>query len=188
MDLRIETYQPQEAVTVLTLTGELDCGTFAPACREIVRLFQAGHCRVVLDLADLAYADSSLLKVVVIALKVARQRGGSLKVVAGENRCVLRLLQLSAMGKLLAVYRTREAAIAGLLGDPVDAESLVQASAGRYACARHASLVEGRVYLTEYQAWRRQMRLEPTAEQREALYRLAHDALRWGGWWHETVR
>jgi anti-sigma B factor antagonist len=123
MGLGIETRRVQEGITLMTLAGELDPYSFEDVRQEIARPLMAGNCRLVLDVAGLRYAGRDLLRIIADALKLTRRHGGDLKVVTGENRHVLRLLQFHGFTALVSVCGTTEAAIAELTGASAEEES-----------------------------------------------------------------
>ena|SRR5215210_3227909 len=85
-----------EGYAVLRPEGRLNM-VAAPRLRSsIERLVQDGNTRVVLDLDDVSFMDSSGLGAVIAGLKGARQAGGDLRLAAvGEQiRTVMRLTNL----------------------------------------------------------------------------------------------
>jgi anti-sigma B factor antagonist len=76
-DLSID-LQATNGQAVVRLEGELDVYT-APRLRErLAEVIADGHRHIVIDLADLAFIDSTGIGVLVGALKRARQHGGEI--------------------------------------------------------------------------------------------------------------
>jgi anti-sigma B factor antagonist len=80
----------------------------APALRAVVEQeIGAGNTRVVVDLSSVEFIDSSGLGALVGCLKAARQAGGDLRI-AGPNKQVTMVLQLSNLDRVLKSYSTAE--------------------------------------------------------------------------------
>jgi anti-sigma B factor antagonist len=92
-----------EAVTVLTLTGEitLDDGDLAFR-KKIHELVDRGRTKIVLDLGGVTYIDSSGVGMMAAKLKTVQEAGGSLKIVHLTNRSQ----RLFGMLKLLTAFET----------------------------------------------------------------------------------
>jgi anti-anti-sigma factor len=87
-------------VGVLRVHGEVDHGS-APefqACAEI--LLHDGVRSLVLDLGDVAYLDSSGLKVIIRARNLAHERGGTVTV-RHASPIVRRVMDVTGLGPLL---------------------------------------------------------------------------------------
>ena len=90
---------------VLALEGELDLAA-APAVRERFEAVRDGGARgVVIDLGDVEFIDSSMLRELLLAEAALRQAGGRL-VLAAARAPVIRLLELTRTTELLAVAPT----------------------------------------------------------------------------------
>jgi anti-sigma B factor antagonist len=76
----------------------------APTLREVVNTaIGEGYARVVVDLSEIEFIDSSGLGALVGCLKSARQAGGDLKI-AAPNKQVTMVLQLSNLDRVLKSY------------------------------------------------------------------------------------
>lgn len=83
----------------------------APAFREQVKqLVESGVTRLVVDLGEVSFVDSSGLGAVIGGLKLARQAGGDLRV-ARANQQVLLVLDLTSLNRVLRPYGTVEEAV-----------------------------------------------------------------------------
>ena len=70
------TVEHVEGAAVVGLLGELDMGA-APVLDEVIgRLISQGHCRLVVDLADLGFIDSMGLSALLTAQRRARAANG----------------------------------------------------------------------------------------------------------------
>jgi anti-sigma B factor antagonist len=97
--------------TVVKVRGELDLYT-APRLREaVLGLVDEGSSRLVLDLDDVGFVDSTGLGVIVACLKRCREDGGDLTLVAPEPSPITKLLALTGLVKALPVSGTLEDAL-----------------------------------------------------------------------------
>ncbi|GAB3110375.1 hypothetical protein GCM10027055_09590 [Janibacter alkaliphilus] len=105
------TTSEQGPVPVVHVQGDVDV-TSAPSMREAIdALILAGHRRMVLDLTDVSFIDSTGLGVVVGRLKGLRRSAGVLTVAASHER-VLRVLGITGLDTVLDVAPDVDAAIA----------------------------------------------------------------------------
>jgi anti-sigma B factor antagonist len=81
-----------------------------------VRVIDAGATAVVCDLSAVTFLDSSGLGVLVGALKRLRERGGELYVVPGTAG--RRILELTALDRVIELHESRGAALAAASGRP----------------------------------------------------------------------
>lgn len=90
--------------SVVEVGGELDLYT-APSFRESV--LEAGESeppKVIVDFRALGFIDSSGLGAIVACLKHLRERGGDLALVAPEGSGLRRLMDLTGLDRVLALY------------------------------------------------------------------------------------
>jgi anti-sigma B factor antagonist len=101
MEFQTENISP--GVVSIAGSGRLNMVS-APTLREVVNTaIGEGHSRVVVDLSDIEFIDSSGLGALVGCLKSARQAGGDLKI-AAPNKQVTMVLQLSNLDRVLKSY------------------------------------------------------------------------------------
>ena len=90
--------------------GRLDM-VAAPQLRAcITETVTGGSPRIVVDLGETTFMDSSGLGALIAGLKTARQSGGDLRI-ARPNDQVLLVLELTQMNTVLKPYETVEAAV-----------------------------------------------------------------------------
>ena len=95
---------------VIAAGGEVDLSA-VPALREaMARVLVAGKPRVVLDLTEATFIDSSAIGVLVSALKRLRQWGGSLEAVCTDEN-VLRIFEIVGLDRDIPLHPSREAAL-----------------------------------------------------------------------------
>jgi anti-sigma B factor antagonist len=88
--------------TVVRAAGELDVNT-APELREqLARLVSEGARKIVVDLTDVSFVDSTALSVLVSALKRLRQADGDLEL-ASPNPSVRRVFEITGLTRLFAI-------------------------------------------------------------------------------------
>ncbi|MEW2250888.1 MULTISPECIES: STAS domain-containing protein [unclassified Streptomyces] len=96
-------------VHVLTLAGEIDHHT-GDALRQALDLADAPSPRVVVDMRQVAFMDSSGINVLIAAHQALTQAGGWLRL-AGVGRSVMRTLQLVGVDALVDIRETPDQAL-----------------------------------------------------------------------------
>jgi anti-anti-sigma factor len=97
-------------VAVITLYGEHDLGSKAELDQKLALLVGAGE-RVIVDLSEVEYVDSSALNSVVHAAALARQEGLRLTLQFDPESKVARLLEITSLRDHLPCADSREEAI-----------------------------------------------------------------------------
>jgi len=105
-----------EDVVVLVAGGELDYSVSPELKRSIVEHVDAGARRVILDLSEVSFIDSTSIGVLVGAvMKLHELGGGSLSVVCSqENRRVLQIFEIAGVDSLITLQPSREEALSAL--------------------------------------------------------------------------
>ncbi|MGO9897235.1 MAG: STAS domain-containing protein [Bryobacteraceae bacterium] len=102
MSLEINQRQ-REGITVLDLKGRITVGPEASALREkVAALNQDGDRKLVFNMADVDYVDSTGLGALVVCATTLRKKQGDVRLV-GLNR---RHIELLVMTKLATVFET----------------------------------------------------------------------------------
>jgi anti-sigma B factor antagonist len=94
---------------VVTLSGELDLASAVQLADRLRDLLQAGQIRVVVDLADLVFCDSTGISTFVRANQGYVDQGGYLRL-AAPNANVARVLGVVGLLTTFPTYRTVEGA------------------------------------------------------------------------------
>jgi len=104
--MEFDVQYPQEGVAVIRPVGRLNM-VAAPRLRELVTatVTDQGRPRVVIDLSETDFIDSSGLGALIAGLKSARTAGGDLKI-AGATRQVTTVLELTNLHRVLRPYAT----------------------------------------------------------------------------------
>jgi anti-sigma B factor antagonist len=90
---------------VLEVQGEVDLYTSSQLRDAILRLTEEAENRIVVDLNNVSFMDSSGLGVLVAGLKRARERGGELALVFGEGS-VQKVIGITGLDKIFSTHRS----------------------------------------------------------------------------------
>ena len=106
----LECMVPSLGLAVVALRGELDLFT-APRFQEaLLESFEHGARRVVVDLAEVTFVDSTALGVLIGAAKRLQRAQGSLGIVCPPGS-IRRLLELTSLDSVIDIYATRKDAL-----------------------------------------------------------------------------
>jgi anti-sigma B factor antagonist len=101
-------------LAVLVVGGEVDYEVSPQLRARIVHAIKAGRRRLVLDLSDVTFIDSTAIGVLAGAVaKLDEAGGGSLAVVCTHEK-VLQIFQITALDSMVAVHRSRDEAVSAL--------------------------------------------------------------------------
>ena len=102
MELKIGTRE-DDGRTVVAIAGEIDVYT-APTLRDhLSHLVADGRYRLVLDLEEVAFLDSTGLGVLVGGLKRVRAHDGSLSLVCTQER-ILKVFRITGLTKVFPIH------------------------------------------------------------------------------------
>ncbi|MEO6605145.1 MAG: STAS domain-containing protein [Aeromicrobium sp.] len=102
MELALSTHTVDD-FEIIEVGGEVDVYT-APKLREaIVTAIDAGHTRLIIDVENVAFLDSTGLGVLVGALKRVRADGGSLDIVCTHER-ILKIFGITGLDKVFGLH------------------------------------------------------------------------------------
>ena len=100
-----------EGWTVVAASGEIDVAT-APALRDrLTELVDAGTTRLVVDLEDVDFIDSTGLGVLVGGVRRARSEGGDLRLVCTNTR-ILKVFEATGLQDVFTIGATIDDAVA----------------------------------------------------------------------------
>jgi anti-sigma B factor antagonist len=106
MDL---SYEVKDSFAEIRAAGRLNMVS-APKLRKFVAdVVASGSSRIVVNLEDTAFMDSSGLGALIGCLKAARQAGGDLRIAAVQPQ-VKMVLELTSMDRVLTSYATADEA------------------------------------------------------------------------------
>jgi anti-sigma B factor antagonist len=110
MSLTLQTEQHGDVV-VVSVAGELDMATAPQLQDQVTDLLDKGHSRLVFDLANVSFCDSTGLSVFVRTKNSCDEAGGIVRL-AAPQRGVLRILEVSGLVEVLPTYSTVDEAVA----------------------------------------------------------------------------
>jgi len=110
MELRVET--PRTGTAVIYLEGRLDLVSAGETKQRLVEAVDGGQRRLVVDMADVDFVDSSGLGAIVGVLKAARLAGGDLRIARPTSQ-LRSILELTMLDRVLRPYETVEEAVTG---------------------------------------------------------------------------
>jgi anti-sigma B factor antagonist len=97
---------------VFDLTGSLDIATSPTVRAALIEASERGSHRLIVDLSHVDFLDSTGLGALIGGQRRAKEFGGEVRLVAKEGQ-ILRLLRITGLLKVFAVYATLEDAVAG---------------------------------------------------------------------------
>ena len=104
--------------TVVTVRGEVDLAS-SPQLRDCLgELTSAGTPRLVIDLEEVGFIDSTGIGVLVGGIKRARSQGGELSLVCTQRR-ILKVLEITGLTRVFTVYDRLEEAVSSSVGQDV---------------------------------------------------------------------
>lgn len=98
-------------VEIVSFFGALDAAATPAARQGLKEILDEGHRRVIIDLSQVSFMDSSGLAILVTALKVARAGGGDVLLLSPPP-IVKTLLELTRLQRVLDVFEDEAAALA----------------------------------------------------------------------------
>jgi anti-sigma B factor antagonist len=101
MELSIRTEKDGTACMVV-LEGEVDVYTAPRLKEELVALIEGGCVRVIVDLRNVGFIDSSGLGVLVSALRRARERDGAVRIVCTREN-ILKIFRITGLDKVFPI-------------------------------------------------------------------------------------
>jgi anti-sigma B factor antagonist len=101
-------------LAVLAVGGELDYEVSPQLRVRLVRAIEAGRRRLVLDLSDVTFIDSTAIGVLAGAIaRLDEAGGGSLAVVCTHEK-VLQIFEITGLDSVITLHRSRDEAVSVL--------------------------------------------------------------------------
>lgn len=110
-DLNIHLRSADDETQVFELQGSLDIATSPTVRAALLDAAERGQHRLVVDLSRLDFIDSTGLGALIGSQRRAKENSGEVRLVAREGQ-ILRLLRITGLLTVFAVYRTLEDALA----------------------------------------------------------------------------
>ncbi|MEV4615299.1 STAS domain-containing protein [Kitasatospora sp. NPDC049258] len=101
------------SAVLVALAGELDLDTLAPAAEVLTQALAAAPARVVVDLAELSFCDSSGLNLLLRTRLAAQDAEVELRLAVAPDGQFGRLLELTGAGTVFSVHASLADALAG---------------------------------------------------------------------------
>jgi len=102
MELDIRTKHDGDVCTI-SLDGEIDVYTAPVLKEELVNAIQGGCTHLILDLEKVGFIDSSGLGVLVSALRRAREKDGTVRVVCTREN-ILKIFRITGLDKVFPIF------------------------------------------------------------------------------------
>lgn len=110
---RVSSERVGDGLGVVALSGELDIYT-APQFKEcMLEILDAGVDRLVVDLSDVTFIDSTALGVLIGGVRRVHTAGGAMALVV-TSRAVERVLSITGLDRVFTIHATRAAAFESL--------------------------------------------------------------------------
>ena len=103
-------HESKGEITVVAIAGSLDALTAPQLTDYLTKEMGAGHNQLVVDLAGLEYTSSAGLRVMLNAVKEARQHDGDLRV-AAVRPTVSKVFEMSGFTSILKFFPDVDAAV-----------------------------------------------------------------------------
>jgi len=107
----------QQGWTVLAPVGDLDLAGAPRLRQQVHRVAPGGEPRLIVDLSEVDFVDSTGLGVLIGVLKRVRTQGGQLRL-AGAQPSVHRVVELVGLDRVFETYPDVAAAIDGVADEP----------------------------------------------------------------------
>jgi len=103
-----------EDLAILVVGGEVDFEVSPQLKARMMKTIKAGRRRVVLDLSDVTFIDSTAIGVIAGAVeKLDEAGGGSLAIVCTHDK-VMQIFEITGLDSVITVHPSREEALAAL--------------------------------------------------------------------------
>ena len=103
----------QGRVTIVAVSGSVDPTTSKDLDNDLKAQLQQGRFRMVADFSQVTYMSSAGFRVLLGALKECKAKGGDF-VIAGPQKSIMQLLEMSGFTNFLKVYASVSEAAAKL--------------------------------------------------------------------------
>jgi anti-sigma B factor antagonist len=111
-DVHVEDAGPE--VAILVVGGEVDFEVSPQLRARIMRAIKAGRRRLILDLSDVTFIDSTAIGVLAGAVeRLDELGGGSLSVVSTHEK-VIQIFEITGLESVITVHPSREDALAAV--------------------------------------------------------------------------
>jgi anti-sigma B factor antagonist len=109
-----------DARHVVAVTGEIDLFTAPELKSALGEALESGHSRIVVDLTQTTFLDSTALGVLIGAVKRLRSRDGALTIVNTDPN-IAKTFEITGLDQIFTIRPTRDGAVAALDADEAPA-------------------------------------------------------------------
>jgi anti-sigma B factor antagonist len=102
---------------VVAVSGEIDLFTAPELKQKLTDAIEGGKTRIVVDLTDTTFLDSTALGVLIGAVKRLRSREGAL-VIVNVDQNIAKTFEITGLDQIFTIVPERDAAIAALDTEP----------------------------------------------------------------------
>jgi len=107
---RVDYEAPSDDIGVVVLEGEIDIYS-APEFKEVlVNSIEGGAHRIIVDLTEVTFIDSTALGVLVSGEKRVRPRNGNLDIVCSDEN-IIRIFEITGLDRIFGIYASRDEAV-----------------------------------------------------------------------------
>jgi anti-sigma B factor antagonist len=111
-DVQVQDAGP--AVAILVIGGEVDYEVSPQLKARIMRAIKAGKRRLILDLTDVTFIDSTAIGVLAGAVERLDETGGGSLSIVSEHEKVLQIFEITGLESVVTVHASREDALAAV--------------------------------------------------------------------------
>ena len=101
---------------VVAVRGEIDLFTAPELKSALSEAIESGHTRIVVDLTDTTFLDSTALGVLIGAVKRLRSRDGQL-VIVNTDANIAKTFEITGLDQIFTILGDRDAAVGALDGN-----------------------------------------------------------------------
>ena len=110
VDFDLTTQAFGDGTFVVALSGEIDLYTAPELKAELLRLVAEEPRRIVVDMTDATFVDSTTLGVLLGAVKRLRLQGGELEIVCSDLN-IRRILSITLLDRAFTIYESLDVAL-----------------------------------------------------------------------------
>jgi len=119
-ELEVQRKRIEPDVVLIEIAGKLICG---PECQQIewltAELLEEGEKKIIFDISRVHHLDSSGIGIIVMCSGKMKEAGAELRVAGAEGH-VQTILEITEVGKIVALYPSSADALQGFVGTQAD--------------------------------------------------------------------
>jgi len=107
----VELLRPSDRVVVVSLQGDLDIYSAQQFKAAVFEGISEGAARVIVDLDQVIFVDSTALGVIASGVRSIEAHGGTIDIVS-DDKNITRLFEITGLDRVLQIYGSRADALA----------------------------------------------------------------------------